>query len=311
MLKRILLFVATNILVIATISIITTALGLHGYMTANGIDYGSLAIFCSIWGMTGSFISLLLSKTMAKFAMGVVLINSKTATREERFLFDIVQNYSRRLGLPKTPEVGIYQSSELNAFATGPSKGNALVAVSSGLLANMTSDEIDGVIGHEMSHIANGDMVTMTLLQGVVNAFTLFFSRILAYAVSMALSKNNQEREEGPSFLIYNLLIITFDILFTLLGSLVVAAFSRWREFRADAGGARLAGRDKMVAALRRLQSGIGYEDDRAPSMAALKISHKPSWLEVFSSHPPLEVRIQRLMYQKTAAFESLSTSSS
>ncbi len=296
MFKRILLFVVTNILVITTISIITTALGLHPYLNSYGIDYTQLAIFCALWGMTGSFISLLLSKVMAKFALGVVIINSKSATREERFLLDIVQGYSRRLQLPKMPEVGIYHSPELNAFATGPSKGNALVAVSSGLLTNMNPDEIDGVIGHEMSHIANGDMVTMTLLQGVVNAFTLFLSRILAYGISMALSKN-EDREEGPSFLIYNLLIILFDILFTILGSLIVAAFSRWREYRADAGGARLAGRDKMIAALKRLQTALGYEDDRAPSIAALKISHRSSWLELFSSHPPLEKRIERLGY--------------
>ena len=297
MLKRILLFVVTNILVIATISIITSVLGLNHYLTSYGIDYAHLAIFCAIWGMTGSFISLLLSKMMAKFALGVVIINSKSATREERFLLDIVQNYSRRLHLPQMPEVGIYHSSELNAFATGPSKGNALVAVSSGLLTNMNPDEIDGVIGHEMSHIANGDMVTMTLLQGVINAFALFLSRIIAYGISMTLSKN-EDREEGPSFLIYNLLIILFDILFTILGSLVVAAFSRWREYRADAGGARLAGRDKMIAALNRLQNAMSYEDDRAPSLAALKISHRPSWLELFSSHPPLEKRIERLRYQ-------------
>jgi len=298
MLKRIFLFVLTNLLVIATISIITTALGLHSYLTAAGLDYKNLAIFCAIWGMTGSFIALLFSKTMAKFAMGVVTIDAQTATREERFLLEIVQNYSRRLQLPNTPEVGVYQSPELNAFATGPSKGNALVAVSSGLLSNMNPDELDGVIGHEMSHIANGDMITMTLLQGVVNAFALFLSRIVAYAVSLALSKNNQDREEGPSFLIYNLLIILFDLLFTILGSIVVAAFSRWREYRADQGGAQLVGRDKMVAALQRLQTAMGYEDDRAPSVAALKITHRPSWLELFSSHPPLEKRIERLMYQ-------------
>lgn len=293
MFKRILLFILTNILVVATISIITTFLGLHHYLTAYGINYTQLAIFCAIWGMAGSFISLLLSKVMAKMALGVVIINSKTAMREEQFLLEIVQNYARRLHLPKMPEVGIYRSSELNAFATGPSKSNALVAVSSGLLANMKTEEIDGVIGHEMTHIANGDMVTMTLLQGVVNAFSLFLSRVIAYVISMGLRHDN--REEAPSFIVYNLLIVLFDILFTLLGSLVVAAFSRWREYRADAGGARLAGRDKMIAALKRLQLAFGYEDARAPSMAAFKINHRSHWLELFSSHPPLEKRIERL----------------
>lgn len=294
MFKRVLLFLLTNILVIATISIVTSLLGLQDYLSANGIDYTQLAIFCAIWGMAGSFISLLLSKTMAKVAMGVVIINARTATREEQFLLDIVKNNSQRLKLPQVPEVGIYRSPELNAFATGPSKANSLVAVSSGLLANMKADEVEGVIGHEMTHIANGDMVTMTLLQGVINAFALFLSRIIAYAVSMALSKN-EDRDEGPSFLIYNLLIMVFDVLLTLLGSILVAAFSRWREYRADTGGALLAGKDKMIAALQRLQTATGYEDPRAPAMAAFKISHKNSWLELFSSHPPLSKRIERL----------------
>jgi heat shock protein HtpX len=296
MFKRILLFILTNILVIATISVITTVFGFHSYLNEYGIDYSQLAIFCAIWGTTGSFISLLISKTMAKLALGVVTITPKSATKEELFLLETVQVYSRRLGLPRPPEVGIYHSAELNAFATGPSKGNALVAVSSGLLANMSSAEIDGVIGHEMSHIANGDMVTMTLLQGVVNAFSLFLSRIIAYVVSMAITRDENREEEGPSFLAYNLLIIFFDILFTLLGSLVVCAFSRWREYRADVGGARLAGRDKMVAALQRLQSALSHEDERAPSIAALKISRKASWFELFSSHPPLSKRIERLI---------------
>lgn len=299
MFKRILLFLVTNILVIVTISIITTVLGVHNYLSAYGIDYTKLAVFCAIWGMSGSFIALLLSKLMAKFALGVVIINGKTATREEQFLLETVKNYTHRLQLPRMPEVGIYHSPELNAFATGPSKSNALVAVSSGLLANMNPDEINGVIGHEMTHIANGDMVTMTLLQGIINAFALFFSRIVAYAISMVISKG-EDKEEGPSFLIYNLCIIIFDILFTILGSLVVAAFSRWREYRADAGGARLAGRDKMIAALKRLQSAISYEDDRVPSMAALKIMHRPSWLELFSSHPPLNKRIEELTHQNS-----------
>jgi len=301
MLKRVFLFIATNLLVIATISIITTAFGLHGYLTSYGLDYKQLAIFCAIWGGVGSFISLLLSKVMAKFALGVVVINAKTAVREERFLLDTVQSYARRLNLPNMPEVGIYRSPELNAFATGPSKSRALVAVSSGLLTHMTPNEIDGVIGHEMSHIANGDMVTMTLIQGVINAFVLFLSRIVAYAISMALAKGG-DKEEGPSFLIYNLLIIVFDILFTILGSIVVASFSRWREYRADRGGARLAGRDKMIAALKRLQLGMSYEDDRVPSMATLKIVHRASWMEWFSSHPPLEKRISRLESNKEYA---------
>jgi heat shock protein HtpX len=294
MFKRIILFLATNILVIATISIITSALGLHSYLTEHGIDYTQLAIFCAIWGTVGSFISLLMSKFVAKMAMGVVIINPKTATREELFLLDIVKRLARKAGLNKMPEVGIYSSPELNAFATGPTKNNALVAVSSGLLASMNQDEIEGVLGHEISHVANGDMVTMTLVQGIVNAFAMFLSRIAAYAISIFLSRDN-ERSGEFSHITYMLLTIVFDILFTLLGSILVAAYSRWREYRADAGGAKLAGRDKMIEALRRLERGVPIEDDRAPSLAALKISQHASWLSLFSTHPPLEKRIARL----------------
>lgn len=292
--KRILLFLATNILVIATISIITSALGLHNYLTAYGIDYKQLAIFCAIWGMAGSFISLLMSKFVAKMAMGVVIINPNTATREEQFLLEIIHRLATEAGLKKMPEVGIYHSPEMNAFATGPSKNNSLVAVSSGLLTSMNRNEIEGVLGHEISHIANGDMVTMTLVQGIINSFTLFFSRIIAYAISIALSRG-EERNGEFSYMTYALLTFVFDILFTLLGNILVAAYSRHREYRADAGGARLAGRTNMIEALQRLGRGTIVEDDRAPSLAALKISHHASWLAIFSTHPPLEKRIQRL----------------
>lgn len=294
MMKRILLFLGTNILVIATISIITSVLGLHGYLTAHGIDYQKLAIFCAIWGMTGSFISLLMSKFMAKMAMGVVIIHTQNATHEERFLLDIVYQLARKAGLKTMPEVGIYSSPELNAFATGPSKNNSLVAVSSGLLATMNRDEIEGVLAHEISHVANGDMVTMTLIQGVINAFALFLSRIIAYSVSIAMSRG-EEREGGFSYLTYTVLTIVFDILFTILGSLLVAAFSRWREYRADHGGAKLAGREKMIAALDRLQMGLDREDHQTPSLDVLKISHQRNWFELFSTHPPLPKRIARL----------------
>jgi heat shock protein HtpX len=293
--KRIFLFLATNLLVLLTISIITSALGLHSFLAAHGLDYTKLAIFCAIWGMGGAFISLFMSKFIAKMAMGVVIINPKTATREEQFLIEIITNLSRKAGLNKMPEVGIYNSPELNAFATGPTRNNALVAVSSGLLASMNRDEIEGVLGHEISHIANGDMVTMTLVQGVVNAFAMFLSRIAAYAISVAMSRGD-ERSSDFSYGIYFILTIVFDILFTFLGSILVAAYSRRREYRADTGGAKLAGRDKMIEALRRLQNGVAIQDDRAPSLAALKISHQSkSWLHLFASHPPLDERIKRL----------------
>lgn len=295
MAKRIALFLLTNILVITTISIVLNVLGVASYLTANGINYTSLLIFCSIWGMGGAFISLLLSKMMAKMAMGVRVIDPQTAVGAEHELLTMVYTLAARVGLPKQPEVGIYDSPEVNAFATGPTRSNALVAVSSGLLMKMNSSEIEGVLAHEISHVANGDMVTMTLIQGVVNAFAMFLSRIIAYAISMALSRSDND-SEGMSMGVFYLLSIVFDILFTILGSIVVAAFSRWREFHADAGGANLAGKSKMIAALECLQnvSEQAY-DKRGESLATLKISYPAKWLGLFATHPPLAERIRRL----------------
>ena len=190
------------------------------------------------------------------------------------------------------PEVGIYHSPELNAFATGPSKKHSLVAVSSGLLENMNRSEVEGVLGHEITHVTNGDMVTMTLIQGIVNAFALFLSRIIAYVISMAVSRD-ENSVAGPSMLYIGLSIL-FDIVFTILGTIVVAAFSRWREYRADKGGARLAGKNNMIAALKRL-GGSEIQDNRAPSLATLKISHPAGLLALFASHPSIEKRIARL----------------
>ena len=298
MFKRVFLFLGTNLLVITTISIITSVLGLHTYLTSYGLDYQKLAIFCAIWGTTGSFLSLFMSKMMAKFAMGVTIIDPHTMRRDERLLLDTVYALAKRAGLTTMPEVGVYQSPETNAFATGPSKNNSLIAVSSGLLATMNAREIEGVLSHEISHIVNGDMVTMTLIQGVVNAFAMFLSRIVAYAISVALSRGEEEREGGISMLTFSILSFVFDIFFTILGSILVAAFSRWREYRADVGGARLAGRENMLAALQRLQSVTQWEDDRAPAISTLKISHQSRWLGLFSTHPSLDDRIARLAAQ-------------
>jgi heat shock protein HtpX len=301
MLTRIFLFIFTNILVIATVSLTTSLLGLHGYLSKSGIDYQQLAMFCAVWGMTGSIISLLLSKFMAKMALGVRIIELKSTVAEEQMLLNIVKNYARKLQLPTIPEVGVYVSPELNAFATGPTKASALVAVSSGLLQSMNQAELEGVIGHEMSHIANGDMVTMTLLQGIVNSFAMFFSRICAYGLALAIAnRENNNDNDSPSPLLYGVLTFAFDILFTILGSMVVAAFSRWREYRADAGGAKVAGRDKMIAALQRLQHMSDATDNRAPALATLKINQPASsWLEWFASHPPLAKRIAVLAKQR------------
>lgn len=297
MVKRVLLFLITNILVVITLSVITNLLGLHGYLSAGGLDYQALAGFCFIWGMGGALISLLLSRWIAKMAMGVRLISSEMAIGEEKVLLDRVYMLARRANLSSMPEVGIYEGKEPNAFATGPTRNRALVAVSRGLLQGMNPDEVEGVLAHEISHISNGDMVTMTLLQGALNAFALFLSRILAYAVSVLLNRGEHDRGWHPG-MSYALLSIIFDLLFTLLGALVVAAFSRYREYRADKGGAQLAGRQKMISALERLQLNLRTsEDSRAPSLAPLKISRpRHKFLSLFSSHPDLSLRIKALI---------------
>ncbi len=301
--KRIFLFLLVNILVVTTISITLSLLGVHGYMTAYGIDYQQLAIFCLVWGMSGSLISLALSRFMAKRMMGVEVIDPNTRDPELRHLIDQVYGLSRSAGLTVMPEVGVYDSPDLNAFATGPTRNRSLVAVSTGLLGRMNKNEVEGVLGHEIAHIANGDMVTLTLIQGVVNAFVMFLSRVAAFAISQALRGNSdrEERSESSPFL-HHMLVIVFDIVFSILGSMVVAWFSRYREFRADAGGARFAGRDKMVAALKALQR--VYEspmmDDLPPAPDAIKAFQistrkKGGFLALFSSHPPLEDRIYAL----------------
>lgn len=292
MIKRVGLFLLTNILVIATISIIMNLLGIRPYIESNGINYISLLIFASLWGMGGAFISLALSKSMAKWTLGVKIIEPRSASGGAKQLIQMVHSLAQRARLPKMPEVGIYESPEVNAFATGPGKSNSLVAVSTGLLESMSWDEIEGVLGHEVSHISNGDMVTMTLIQGVVNAFTIFLSRIIAFFVANFLSGDD---EEGPSFFVQYALIIVFDIVFTILGSLVTAAFSRYREFRADAGSSKIAGKGKMIAALERLKAAHSIKDSRGAGMASLKISSRPGWMALFSTHPPLEERIKKL----------------
>lgn len=295
MLKRIFLFLATNVLVIATISTVTSLLGLNGYLTKHGINYEHLAGFCAVWGMGGAFISLLMSKFIAKMSMNITIINPKSSSPDESYLINTVYTLARKAGLNKMPEVGIYDSPELNAFATGPSRNNSLVAVSTGLLHNMNRAEVEGVLGHEISHVANGDMVTMTLVQGTINAFAMFLSRIAAYAISIALSRGDDREGNNISYLTYGILTFVFDILFTLLGSILVAFYSRHREYRADAGGAKLAGRQNMIAALQRLQAGVSIQDDRAPALAAFKISGPSKWSELFSTHPALANRIARL----------------
>lgn len=301
--KRIFLFLLTNVLVMITISFLLNVFGFHGYLTAYGIDYQQLMIFCLVWGMGGSFISLLMSRWMAKRMMGVQVIDPRRASGYEADLVERVHRLARGAGLTTMPEVGVYESPELNAFATGPTKNRSLVAVSTGLLDRMSSEELDGVIGHELSHVANGDMVTLTLLQGVVNAFVMFLARAIAFAIAQAM-RDRDERGSGPSYFVQSMITFVLEIVFMVLGSMVVAAFSRWREYRADAGGARLAGRGAMVNALRKLQATyeIVDRDAAAPSMEAMKISsHRGGFLALFSSHPPLSARIARLEGARSA----------
>ncbi len=289
-LKRISLFLLTNILVLVTISIAANVLQIFfPGLRMHPSQMGGLMVMCALWGFGGAFISLLLSRWMAKKMMGVELIDANTQDPRAREILNMVYNLSQRAGLEKMPEVGIYESPEVNAFATGPSRNRSLVAVSSGLLARMTRDEVEGVIGHELAHVANGDMVTMTLIQGVVNAFVMFFARILANIISSQVD----ERMRGG---VYFGLSLLFDIMFGILGSVVVAYFSRVREFRADQGGALYAGRDKMIGGLRRLQSMYDQMPADQSNLATMKISNRPGGIfALMSTHPPLEERIRRL----------------
>lgn len=297
MFKRIFLFIAVNILVVLTISITLNVLGIRPYITQAGLDYGALLAMCAVIGFTGAFISLALSRWMAKMMMGVQVIDpSRPGSAAERQLYATVARLAQKAGLPNTPEVGIYQSPEVNAFATGPSKSRALVAVSSGLLQSMDEAAVEGVLGHEIAHVANGDMVTMTLLQGVINTFVMFFARVAAFFLSQAMSGNRDERDSRSSPWAFYLSQIVFEILFSLLGAIVVAWFSRHREFRADKGGAKVAGKEKMVHALQSLKRNFGEVDEGThPSLAAFKINGRKGFLSLFSSHPDLDLRIERL----------------
>ncbi len=295
--KRIFLFMLVNILVMLTITIILGLLRVGNYFPAGHL--AGLAVVCLVWGFTGALISLALSRLITKLMMGVKVIPPDTTDPDLRGLVETVHGLARAAHLPKLPEVGIYESPDVNAFATGPTKSRALVAVSTGLLQRMGSAEVEGVLGHEVTHIANGDMVTMTLIQGVINSLVLFLSRVLAFVVSQAL-RSRDDRDSGGGALQW-VLVMVFQIVFSLLGMLVVCAFSRWREFRADAGGARLAGRGNMINALRALQrlhepAIAAAEAKEHPAFQALKISGpRGGFLALFATHPPLEERIARL----------------
>jgi heat shock protein HtpX len=285
--KRILLFLLTNLAILVTLSIVLSLLGIGGYIQPDGaINHTALMVFAFVWGMGGAFISLLLSRFIAKRALGVKLVNGQTGHAELDWLYNTVSRLAQQANLPM-PEVGYYESAEVNAFATGPSKKKSLVAVSSGLLGGMRREETEGVLAHELAHIQNGDMVTMTLIQGVVNAFVLYLSRVIAGVVRSAV-------DERYAFMIGFAVTIVLDIVLGIFGMMIVAWFSRAREFRADAGAATLAGREKMIAALRRLQTTTRLIETAEPELATLKINNKRAML-LFATHPPLEARIAAL----------------
>ncbi len=291
MFRRMMFFMMVNVLIITTLTVVMSFLGIGSYVTEYGLNYGSLALICLVWGMGGAFISLQISRWMAKKMMRVRVITPDKARGSERALMERVHAICNKAEMKVMPQVGIYDSPEVNAFATGPSRNRSLVAVSSGLLSRMNNDQVEGVLAHEVAHITNGDMVTMTLLQGVINAIVMFLARVIAYAITA------NAREEGRVFMQF-MVVIVLQIGLSFLGMIVVCWFSRWREYHADAGGARLAGKGKMVAALQGLQSTIAMASagKEHASLNTLKISSRPKgMMALFATHPPLENRIKAL----------------
>lgn len=298
MFKRITLFLLINALVIFSVTALLNLLNVKPFLTRYGLDYQSLAVFCLIWGFAGALISLFLSKLMAKWMMGVRIFDRNVSDSNLQQVYAIVERLSLKANLPKIPEVGVFESPLPNAFATGPSQKNALVAVSTGLLRSMNSSQLEAIIGHELTHIKNGDMVTMTLIQGVVNAFVMFLARVLAFVFSGLSNRSDDRKSSG--LMSYYISVFLFEILFMILGSMVVSWFSRRREFKADAGGAELSSKLNMISALEQLKS---FQENSSPqiekpkeAMAALMIaSHRKKFFKFFSTHPPLEERIKKL----------------
>lgn len=289
--KRVILFVLTNVAVLVVLSIVLRLTGLDRAGGA-GAGHVELLLFSAVVGFTGSIISLLMSKSMAKWSTGAHVIE-QPANDVESWLVATVQRLAQKAGIGM-PEVAIYEGDP-NAFATGAFRNSALVAVSTGLLQSMNKEEVEAVLAHEVAHVANGDMVTMTLVQGVVNAFVMFLARVIAFAAVQFFSRDRDENE-GFSYGIYFMVQFAFEIVFMLLGTIVIAWFSRMREFRADAGGAQIGGRERMIGALEALQRTVQIQDPHPqPAIATLKISNPNGVMRFFSTHPPLEERIARL----------------
>jgi heat shock protein HtpX len=286
--KRIFLFLITNLAVMLVLGTVAQLLGLDRYMGAQGGNLGGLLAFAALFGFGGAIISLLLSKWMAKRSMGVQLI-TEPSNATEKWLLDTVRAHALKAGIGM-PEVGIFESPQPNAFATGASRNNALVAVSTGLLQSMRSNEVEAVLGHEIAHVANGDMVTLTLIQGVVNTFVIFFSRIIGNLIDKAVFRS--EKGNGPAYFIT---VMLTEMVLGILASCIVMWFSRQREFRADTGGAEFAGRNNMIAALERLKSGTDAPLPDTMAAFGIKGGRGNGIGRFFSSHPPLEERIAAL----------------
>ncbi len=289
MFSRVALFLATNFAILLLVSLLFKLFGLDMRAAQYGTNLGSLLLMCAVFGFAGSFISLALSKWMAKRATGMSVI-TQPRNEPEQWLINTVRKQADKVGI-KMPEVGIYEAPEINAFATGMTRNSSLVAVSSGLLRSMTRDEAEAVLAHEISHVANGDMVTLTLIQGVVNTFVMFFARIIGNIIDKAVLGNRDGHGFG-----YFAVVFALEIVFGLFASIIVMRFSRWREFRADAGGANLAGKNKMVAALERLASNQS-QSTLPTQIAAFGISGNIAHglKKLFMSHPPLAERIAAL----------------
>jgi heat shock protein HtpX len=286
--KRIILFLATNLAVMLVMSVVLSLLGVNRFLSGTGLNLGALMMFSLVVGFTGAIFSLLISKPMAKWSTGARVIDAPSSSTE-LWLVNTVKALSERAGIAM-PEVAVYDG-EPNAFATGAFKNSALVAVSTGLLQSMTKEEVEAVLGHEIAHVANGDMVTMTLIQGVVNTFVVFLARVVGYLVDKTVFRGNDDRGPGIG---YTITVFVCEMLFGVAASLIVAWFSRQREFRADAGSAKLLGTGQpMIHALARLG---GLEPGELPkSIAAAGITDRPGFAALFSSHPPFEQRIAAL----------------
>jgi heat shock protein HtpX len=289
---RIVLFVATNLAIMLVLSIVASLLGIDRWAYSHtGMNLQGLLVFCALFGMGGSFLSLALSKTMAKMSVGAQVIEQPRSA-DEQWLFATVRKHAEGAGIGM-PEIAVYDSPDMNAFATGMSKDHALVAVSTGLLRSMNRDEVSAVLGHEVSHVANGDMVTLALVQGVLNTFVMFLARVIGGVIDGAMSGNRDGESRGGG-IGYFVIVMLLQTVLGVLATIIVMWFSRWREFRADAGGARLASRGAMISALQTLSGNHG-EADLPKQFQAFGISGPGGLGRLFMSHPPIEERIAAL----------------